>query len=51
MSTPDTVSYLILGYAIIGAIGLMYVISLVVRQRNLEHDLEIIEQLRSEGER
>ncbi len=48
MSTPDTVSYLILGYGIIGAIGLIYVISLIVRQRNLQRDLEVIEQLREE---
>lgn len=48
MSTPDTVSYLILGYSIIGAIGLIYVISLIVRQHNLQRDLEIIEQLREE---
>lgn len=51
MSTPDTVSYLILGYAIIGAIGLIYAVSLVLRQRNLERDLEIMEQLLNEGER
>lgn len=45
MSTPDTVSYLILGYAIIGAIGLGYVLSLVFRQRGLKRDLDVIERL------
>lgn len=45
--TPDTTNYLILGYVIMGAVGLAYVISLVVRQRNLKHDLQVIEQLQS----
>lgn len=47
-STPNTVSYLILGYVIIGAIGLGYVISLVIRQRNLKRDLEMLRRLQEE---
>jgi hypothetical protein len=42
---PDTVSYLILGYVIIGVVGLGYVVSLVFRQRNLRRDLDVLEQL------
>lgn len=45
---PDTIPYLIVGYAIIGGIGLLYALSLVVRQRNLRRDLETIERLHSE---
>jgi hypothetical protein len=42
---PDTTSYLILGYVIIGGVGLLYVITLIVRQRNLKRDLDVIERL------
>ncbi len=44
-SPPDTTSYLILGYVIIGGVGLLYVITLLVRQRNLKRDLDVIERL------
>jgi hypothetical protein len=43
--TPNTVSYLILGYVIIGGIGLVYVLLLLWRQRNLRRDLDVIERL------
>lgn len=43
--TPDTVPYLILGYVIIGVVGLGYVLTLVLRQRNLRRDLEMLERL------
>ena len=44
-STPNTVSYMLLGYAIIGGIGLVYVVSLVIRQRNLQRDVEVVKRL------
>ncbi len=47
---PDTVGYLALGYAIIGGVGVIYVVSLLVRQRGLWRDLEVIERLRAEDE-
>ena len=47
---PDTVSYLILGYVIIGVVGLGYVITLVVRQRNLRRDLDVLEKLDKDDE-
>jgi hypothetical protein len=47
---PDTVSYLILGYVIIGAVGLGYVLSLVLRQRGLKRDLDVIERLSHDDE-
>lgn len=46
--TPNTVSYLILGYVIMGGIGLVYVLSLLWRQRNLRRDLDVIERLHSD---
>lgn len=49
-TTPDTTSYLIVGYVIIGGIGLLYVLSLLFRQRNLRRDLEMIERLHSDDD-
>jgi hypothetical protein len=42
---PNTISYLIIGYAIIGGIGLLYALSLLLRQRSLKRDLDVIERL------
>jgi hypothetical protein len=47
---PDTTSYLILGYVIIGTVGLGYVLTLVLRQRGLKRDLDVIEKLQSSDE-
>jgi hypothetical protein len=47
---PDTVPYLILGYVIIGVVGLGYVITLVIRQRNLRRDLDVLERLEHDDE-
>lgn len=47
---PDTVSYLILGYVIIAVVGVGYVITLVVRQRNLKRDLDVLEKLDKDDE-
>jgi len=46
--TPDTVSYLIIGYVIIGVVGLGYVITLLIRQNNLRRDLEMLKRLEEE---
>jgi hypothetical protein len=48
--TPDTVNYLILGYVIIGGVGLGYVLTMWLRQRNLKRDLEVIERLQKDDE-
>ena len=45
MATPDTVPYLIAGYAVIGTVGLIYIVSLIVRQHNLKRDIETLEVL------
>lgn len=42
---PDTIPYLILGYVIIGGVGLGYALSLVLRQRRLKRDLVMLERL------
>ena len=44
----DTTSYMIAGYAIIFGVMLIYLISLLVRQRNLQKDLEVLEEIQVE---
>lgn len=46
----DTTSYMIAGYAIIFGVMLLYLISLIVRQRNLQKDLEVLEEIQSDQE-
>lgn len=46
---PDTSGYMILGYAIFFAIGIIYVISLAIRRRNLEKDLDTLESMQAEA--
>lgn len=48
MDTPDTLNYLIFGMAVIfGLIG-VFVVTLYTRHRNLDKDLDVLEQLRDE---
>ena len=49
-STPNTIPYMILGYALIGGVGLIYVVSLLLRQRNLKRDLEVLASLKGDEE-
>lgn len=41
----ETTSYMIAGYAVIFGVMLIYLVSLVVRQRNLKQDMELIQDL------
>ena len=41
----DTTSYMIAGYAVIFGMMSLYVLSLVIRKRNLEKDLEVLAEL------
>lgn len=43
-------NYLVLGYAAMWIIGLVYVISLSVRQRNLTQDVRLLKRLLQEDE-
>ena len=47
---PNTVLFLVAGYAIIGAIGLIYIVSLMVRQRNLKRDIEALDAITREDD-
>ena len=44
----NTTSYMIAGYAVIFGVMLIYLISLLVRQRNLQKDLEVLEEIQIE---
>jgi hypothetical protein len=46
----DTTSYMIAGYAVIFGVMLLYLISLFVRQRNLQKDLEVFEEIQTDQE-
>jgi hypothetical protein len=46
--TPDTLAYLLLGYAVLLGLPLLYVLSFIVRHRNLEKDISLIETLKDE---
>jgi hypothetical protein len=46
----DTTGYMIAGYAIIFGVMLLYLISLLVRQRNLQKDMEVLEEIQSDQE-
>ena len=48
---PDTSRYMIAGYAIFFAISAIYLLSLIVRRRNLEQDLKTLESIESESGR
>lgn len=48
--TPDTASFLYIGFAIMLGLLVLYLASLAVRRRNLEKDLQLIESLKTEAQ-
>jgi hypothetical protein len=46
---PDTSGYMIAGYVIFFVISVVYVLSLALRRRNLEQDLQTLERLEAQG--
>ncbi|WP_420641350.1 hypothetical protein [Candidatus Leptofilum sp.] len=48
---PNTFNnYMLLGYMVMGVIGLIYIVSLVLRQRNLQQDIQLMERLLQDDE-
>jgi CcmD family protein len=47
-TTPDTSGYMIAGYAVAFTVIGLYLISLYVRTRNLDRDLETLESFQAE---
>ncbi len=45
LDTPNTVNYMILGYAFIFGTIAVYLASFIVRSRSLKRDLELLEEL------
>jgi hypothetical protein len=43
-------NYLVLGYGVMGLIALGYIVTLFLRQRNLQKDLQLMSQLLQEDE-
>ena len=43
--TPDTFAYMVGGYAVFFLVSAIYVLSLFVRNRSLQRDLETLEEL------
>ncbi len=43
--TPDTSAYMIAGYAVFFIVSAIYIMSLFVRNRSLQRDLETLENL------
>lgn len=48
---PDTSAYMIAGYAVFFIISAIYLLSLILRQRNLERDLETLDAIEAESRR
>ena len=44
-ATPNTINYMILGYAVIFTVMFIYLVSLAIRQRNLRQDLDLLKEL------
>ncbi|MGH2520859.1 MAG: hypothetical protein ACRDH2_00010 [Anaerolineales bacterium] len=47
-TTPDTLNYMLIGYAIFFGLPLLFGLSLWLRQRNLEKDLDVLRELKQE---
>jgi len=43
-------NYLMLGYTVMVVIGLVYIVSLAIRQRNLRQDIQLMERLLQDDE-
>ncbi len=41
----ETTSYMIAGYAVIFGVMLIYLVSLYIRRRNLQQDMQVLEDL------
>ncbi len=48
--TPDTSIYMIAGYVAFLLIAAVYLVSLLVRERNLRRDIETLESLKAEAQ-
>lgn len=47
-TTPDTFAYMVLGYGVILGTMAVYVLSLILRNRRIDRELLIVEELEAE---
>ncbi len=47
MDTPNTVNYMIAGYAVFAVVMTLYLVSLVVRFQRLRKDLKMLDEIKS----
>ena len=47
--TPNTASFLYIGFSILIGLLVLYLASFAIRRRNLEKDLELVESLEAEA--
>jgi hypothetical protein len=47
-ASPDTTAFMVGGYAVIFGVMLIYLVSILIRRRNLDQDLEILEDIEDE---
>ncbi len=46
----ETTAYMIAGYTVIFGVMFLYLVSLIVRQRNLEKDMALLQELDDQSE-
>jgi hypothetical protein len=46
----ETTRYMLAGYTVIFSVMLLYIISLIIRRRNLKRDLEILNEMETKEE-
>jgi hypothetical protein len=49
-ATPDTLNYMLLGFAVLLGVPLLYILTFFIRRRNLERDLRLIESLKEDND-
>jgi hypothetical protein len=47
-TTPDTVAYMLAGYAVLLGFPMLYAVSWLIRRRGLKRELELLESMQAE---
>ena len=47
-ATPDTLNYMLLGFAVLLRVPLLYILTFFIHRSNLERDLRLIESLKED---
>jgi hypothetical protein len=48
-ATPETLNYMLMGYAVFFILPALFIASLWWRQRNLQKDLDVLEELKRDA--